>query len=411
MKSIAAIEREQIIKCRPMEIEGARLHQPSSSKSAQSSGLLPPECTAIDPLVEHTIKLIKYNNQMKSLITNMKSQLAGIKKEDDESLKEPLYSTSIPQYEGKIPGRSTELFCHAKTNIDSAFCQGKGVAPPELNYEIVKKILTRSVAAIMAHIGFDDTSDVIVRILTDICHQYLSNMCNLLRAAVDREKQTGITGFDDVLEQVFHEIGIGSIVYMHDFYMERIIGHYENVLCTSQQLLAEYEQLKNSPLDSHQSDSLSLVKVKDEPLSDIHFPFNEDSEENVDSSTDHIQLPLDGLASIETSIEHEEPSAIRQEPVANINAIDDDSMGKINNIISIKQETSDSKPLDVDEDLLSIADSVGVHLADSDNYSVPSVSGQVKEDSVANQVQLLVSPQSNLNVRLAPPMPKKRRKT
>jgi len=47
-----------------------------------------------------------------------------------------------------------------------------------------------------------------------------------------------------VIEEVFHEMGLGSVTSLHDFYHSRIIKHQKNIEKTCQQLMAEYEKLK-----------------------------------------------------------------------------------------------------------------------------------------------------------------------
>ena len=47
----------------------------------------------------------------------------------------------------------------------------------------------------------------------------------------------------DPIEQVFHELGIGSMVNLHEFYQNRIIRYHENMERTCQQLMADYERV------------------------------------------------------------------------------------------------------------------------------------------------------------------------
>ena len=48
----------------------------------------------------------------------------------------------------------------------------------------------------------------------------------------------------DIMEQVFHEMGIGSVTALHSFYQTRIINYHKNMMETCKRLVNEYEKLK-----------------------------------------------------------------------------------------------------------------------------------------------------------------------
>ncbi len=50
------------------------------------------------------------------------------------------------------------------------------------------------------------------------------------------------------MEQVFHEMGLGSTTVLHDFYQSRVIGYHKHMQNTCQQLMTEYDKLKNPDL-------------------------------------------------------------------------------------------------------------------------------------------------------------------
>jgi hypothetical protein len=52
----------------------------------------------------------------------------------------------------------------------------------------------------------------------------------LLRFAVDREALMGQTPFPDVMEQVFHEVGIGSVLSLQKFWQHRIKDYHSYML-------------------------------------------------------------------------------------------------------------------------------------------------------------------------------------
>ena len=50
------------------------------------------------------------------------------------------------------------------------------------------------------------------------------------------------------MEQVFHEMGIGSVTKLHEFYHTRVLKYHEHMQETCQNLLEEYEKAKNPEL-------------------------------------------------------------------------------------------------------------------------------------------------------------------
>lgn len=66
----------------------------------------------------------------------------------------------------------------------------------------------------------------------------------MLRVSVDREALTGSSGFIDVIERVFQEIGLGSVTNLHTFYQNRIVNYHQNLLQQCQDLEEECERLK-----------------------------------------------------------------------------------------------------------------------------------------------------------------------
>ncbi len=50
------------------------------------------------------------------------------------------------------------------------------------------------------------------------------------------------------MEQVFHEMGIGSVTQLHEFYQTRVLKYHEHMQETCQQLLDDYEKAKNPEL-------------------------------------------------------------------------------------------------------------------------------------------------------------------
>ena len=61
------------------------------------------------------------------------------------------------------------------------------------------------------------------------------------------------------MEQVFCEMGIGSVTKLHEFYHTRVLKYHEHMLETCHSLLDEYEKAKNPDLRAADEKTLKLV--------------------------------------------------------------------------------------------------------------------------------------------------------
>ncbi|CAI9744398.1 Hypothetical predicted protein [Octopus vulgaris] len=137
--------------------------------------------------------------------------------------------------------------------------------------------------------------------MTDIVQEYYSRIMKHMRSAVDNQLLHEQIGFPDVVEQVFHECGVGSVTELHDFYQNRVLRYHDNMLQQSQQLVSEYEKLKQSG-GPKPAETFTLIRIRDEPSSDIQFPELEEKDDVVD--TEHL-LHLKDLTAYEITVEQE----------------------------------------------------------------------------------------------------------
>lgn len=100
----------------------------------------------------------------------------------------------------------------------------------ELSWHSCRQLLYQAVATILAHAGFDCANESVLETLTDVAHEYCLKFTKLLRFAVDREALLGHTPFPDVMEQVFHEVGIGSVLSLQKFWQHRIKDYHTYML-------------------------------------------------------------------------------------------------------------------------------------------------------------------------------------
>lgn len=82
----------------------------------------------------------------------------------------------------------------------------------------------------MAHAGFESAQESVLETLTDLVHEHYLRVTHMLRVAVDREARLGASPFPDVVEQVFHEVGIGSVLALQRFWQVRIKDYHSYML-------------------------------------------------------------------------------------------------------------------------------------------------------------------------------------
>ncbi|CAI9608397.1 unnamed protein product [Staurois parvus] len=263
---------------RTVEMQEPPLHQPSANRPRPTTMLdIPSEPCS---LTIHTIQLIQHNRKLRSLIASTQGQnlqpVEGIKVEESEALPHrppspPLPDDLLPQ-DCKLPKLPFQL---RHSDPESDFYRGKGEPVTELSYHSCRQLMYQSVATILAHAGFDTANESVLETLTDIAHEYCLKFTKMLRYNMDREARLGHTPFPDVMEQVFHEMGIGSVLSLQRFWQHRIRDYHTYMLQVSKQLSEEYEKLVHP---ERVSEDTKPVKIKEEPVTDITFPINEELE-------------------------------------------------------------------------------------------------------------------------------------
>ncbi|XP_028928002.1 STAGA complex 65 subunit gamma [Ornithorhynchus anatinus] len=279
---------------RPVEVQDPPLHQPSARRPRPPTMLdVPSEPCS---LTIHTIQLIQHSRRLRGLIAAAQAQQPqqpqqaqpqqqpqgqqpptdGDGPEDGEPLpprpgSPPLPDDLLPP-DGKTPRLPFQL---RHSDPESDFYRGKGEPVTELSWNSCRQLLYQSVATVLAHAGFEFANESVLETLTDVAHEYCLKFTKLLRFTVDREARLGQTPFPDVMEQVFHEVGIGSVLSLQKFWQHRIKDYHSYMLQVSKQLSEEYEKIVNP---EKASEDTKPVKIKEEPVNDISFPISEELE-------------------------------------------------------------------------------------------------------------------------------------
>ncbi|XP_012164561.1 STAGA complex 65 subunit gamma-like isoform X1 [Bombus affinis] len=94
-----------------------------------------------------------------------------------------------------------------------------------LTPETARSILKHAVITLLAHIGFEKSSNIAIETLTDIANHFLRRMTLLMKAAYEQRDH----GFPDILERVLVETGIGGVAALHDYYQEYVLKFENNM--------------------------------------------------------------------------------------------------------------------------------------------------------------------------------------
>ncbi|XP_076288496.1 uncharacterized protein LOC143212989 isoform X4 [Lasioglossum baleicum] len=94
-----------------------------------------------------------------------------------------------------------------------------------LTPETTRAILRHAVTVLLAHIGFEKSSDIAIETLTDIADHFLRRMTLLMKAAYEQKDHQ----FLDIVERVLLETGIGGVAALHDYYQEYVLKFEENM--------------------------------------------------------------------------------------------------------------------------------------------------------------------------------------
>ncbi|XP_012693574.1 STAGA complex 65 subunit gamma [Clupea harengus] len=286
---------------RQVEMQDPPLHQPSAPRPRPTTMLdVPSEPCS---LTIHTVQLCQHVRRLRSLVAAAQQPLASsttdvqntFKTEEGEPLPPRPPTPTMPDDllppDNKVPSLPFQL---RHSNPESDFYKGKGEPVTELSWPSCRQLLYQSVATVLAHAGFELAQESVLETLTDLVHEHYLRLSCLLRVAVDREAQLGATPFPDVVEQVFHEVGIGSVLALQRFWQGRIKDYHNYMLQVSRELSEEYERVVNPEKALEDS---KPMRVKDEPMTDIPFPVSEEPEADLASGDQALPIGVLGTSS------------------------------------------------------------------------------------------------------------------
>ncbi|XP_050738632.1 STAGA complex 65 subunit gamma-like isoform X2 [Eriocheir sinensis] len=235
---LSPADMEDLLTPQPPAPTPPALHQPSPEETP-SFQILPAELCRTDPLVLQTIRLLQHQRQVAQLIA--RAQSLGM---DGGSLpscpplpEEPVLNrrTTKPHFLNFLPPEHTP-FTTGKTQQHILEVEGS----------TARLILRKAVATICAHAGYTDTSESVLRLLTDTTHEFLNKITGVLRTNTDNLLLTDRCPFHDVVEKTLHDVGMGSMSELHQMYRDRVVLYHAKVRQETLQLYHHYLTLSQN---------------------------------------------------------------------------------------------------------------------------------------------------------------------
>lgn len=94
-----------------------------------------------------------------------------------------------------------------------------------LTPQTARNVLKHAVTILLAHVGFENASDIAIETLVDVADHFLRRMTLLLKVATEQRDH----GFPDAVERVLLETGVGGVTALHDYYQEYVLKFEENM--------------------------------------------------------------------------------------------------------------------------------------------------------------------------------------
>ncbi|KAK6626109.1 hypothetical protein RUM43_006414 [Polyplax serrata] len=251
----------------------------------------------MDDTVIHSIKLVQHIKEMTQLIEAAKEQTELMAESQIQTFPPAL---DIPVHPIKQPKHKLNHPIQYMDKESSDFVLGKGPKIPEVTTKTAKYLLKKSTAALLAHAGYQNTKESVLNILTDSVEEYITKITSLLRVAVDQGANSGTIGFPDAMERVFHEMGLGSVRCIHEYYQSKVISYHQKLLEECKALNFEYNNISfNIKAEPFALDTIDKIEEQDD-VPEIHFPAL--GEEGVDELQPSLEPGFQMLHSLEQEV-------------------------------------------------------------------------------------------------------------
>ncbi|XP_041984537.1 STAGA complex 65 subunit gamma-like [Aricia agestis] len=205
-------------------------------------------------LITHTIQLHAYSRQLTDILEQTENGVF------DSTRLENLNIPNIPpEPDLKLEHEATPPINFLQKKYCD-FSLGKGPVILPFTPESHKRAIKQCAAIAIGHVGFALSTNTALQAVTDALDFYLTNMCKLLRNAVDQEASGLNSGFPDVISKVFHELNVGNL---HDFYDNRVVRYHSRLKKKCEDLQSQCDALVIGDI---------APQLKLEEVPELHFP-------------------------------------------------------------------------------------------------------------------------------------------
>ncbi|XP_053976201.1 uncharacterized protein LOC128874979 isoform X1 [Hylaeus volcanicus] len=140
-----------------------------------------------------------------------------------------------------------------------------------LTPETARSILRHAVIILLAHIGFEKSSDIAIETLADIADHFLRRMTLLMKVAYEQRDH----GFPDIVERVLLETGVGGVAALHDYYQEYVLKFEGNMKKKVEAMMEKQRQLKFNACSSKMVLDEAANKLQFEELDEFGNVYRE----------------------------------------------------------------------------------------------------------------------------------------
>ncbi|CAK9804828.1 STAGA complex 65 subunit gamma [Anthophora plagiata] len=140
-----------------------------------------------------------------------------------------------------------------------------------LTPETARCILRHAVIILLAHIGFEKSSDIAIETLTDVADHFLRRMTLLMKVAYEQKDH----GFPDIVERVLLETGVGGVAALHDYYQEYILKFEGNMKKKVEAMMEKQRQLELNAYSSKMILDEAANKLQFEELDEFGNVYRE----------------------------------------------------------------------------------------------------------------------------------------
>ncbi|KAK5650211.1 hypothetical protein RI129_001240 [Pyrocoelia pectoralis] len=217
---------------------------------------------SMDPMMMYAITLHKYANNMNEMIRVAELAIeSGLIPPADVVPPIP----TMPEVQNK----------HARNCLNfipkefTPFSLGEAEMSPEISSAVVKQILTKSIATMFAHVGYETTHSSVLNILVDVLSAFLKKIIYHLKIAQEDRENGQIDGFPNIVERVFVELGMGGVKGLHDYYQTRVVKYINVLQKRCKELIKHYESLLIRKTPSPDSKENKIIRVNVEEDEDV----------------------------------------------------------------------------------------------------------------------------------------------